>query len=98
MARVPAAALASATGTPLGTSFAPIHSANIAKVQDLVAVHAGDVMQAPLPPGDIEVLFIDLAKHWTVNDHVVRAFFPRLIPGRSIVVQRDYLHHQWNGW
>jgi hypothetical protein len=85
-------------GTPLGTSFAPIHAKNIAGLTDVVSVHAGDVMQAPLPPGDIEVLFIDLAKHWTVNDYVVRAFFPKLVPGRSIVIQQDYLYHTWTGW
>jgi hypothetical protein len=84
--------------TPLGTSFESIYRSNIKAVADLVSVHAGNVMQASLPPGDIEVLFIDLAKHWTVNDYLVRAFFPKLIPGRSIVIQQDYLFREWNGW
>jgi hypothetical protein len=84
--------------TPLESSFETIYRSNIEAVSDLVSVHAGNVMQAALPPGDIEVLFIDLAKHWTVNDYLVRTFFPKLIPGRSIVVQQDYLFHSWNGW
>ena len=61
-------------------------------------MHAGDVTKARLPDEDIEILFIDLAKHWTVNDYVVRAFFPKLIPGHSIVIQQDYLYHTWTGW
>jgi hypothetical protein len=84
--------------TPLGTSFEAIYRSNIEAVADLVSVHAGNVMQAALPPGDIEVLFIDLAKHWTVNDYLVRTFFPKLIPGRSVIIQQDYLFHSWSAW
>jgi hypothetical protein len=84
--------------TPRTTSFEPIFRENIAPFGDLVAVHPGDVKQAPVPDGPIEILFVDLAKHWTVSDYVVRAFFPRLVPGRSVVIQQDYLYHAWNGW
>jgi hypothetical protein len=46
----------------------------------------------------IEILFIDLAKHWDVCDWVTWQFFPHLIPGRSLVVQQDYLYHHWVAW
>jgi len=85
-------------GTPLGTSFLPIYEQNISGIADLVKVNAGDVMEADLPREPIEILFIDLAKHWTVNDYVVKNFFGRLIPGHSIVIQQDYLYHTWTGW
>ena len=85
-------------GTPLGMSFEPVYRENIKPFEDLVSVHRGDVTKSPLPVGEIEVLFIDLAKHWTVNDYVVRAFFPKLIPGHSVVIQQDYLFHTWTGW
>ncbi len=39
-----------------------------------------------------------MAKHWQVCDWVVWQFFPHLIPGRSLVVQQDYLYHHWVGW
>jgi len=39
-----------------------------------------------------------VAKHWTVCDWVTWQFFPHLIPGRSLVVQQDYLYHHWVGW
>ena len=42
--------------------------------------------------GLFEVLFIDLAKDWSINDHVARLFFPSLIPGQSVVIQQDYVH------
>ena len=84
--------------TPPATSFEPMFRENIASFADLVAVHAGDVTTAPVPQPPIEILFIDLAKHWTLSDHIVRAFFPRLIPGRSVVIQQDYLYHAWSGW
>lgn len=84
--------------TPLGTSFEADFRANIDGFSNLVSVHAGNVMQAALPPGNIELLFIDVAKHWTTSDYLVRYFFGKLIPGRSIVIQQDYLFHMWNGW
>lgn len=85
-------------GTPPATSFEAIFRENIAPFAGQVAVHPGDVKQAPVPDEPIEILFIDLAKHWETSDYVVRAFFPRLIPGKSIVVQQDYLYHVWTGW
>jgi len=42
--------------------------------------------------GPIEVLVIDIAKSTEVADHVAASFFPALVPGRSIVVQQDFLH------
>jgi len=42
--------------------------------------------------GPVEVLVIDLAKTAAAADAVAAAFFPALIPGRSVVVQQDFLH------
>jgi hypothetical protein len=81
-----------------GDSFEARFRANIAPVADLIEVHRGDVTAHGWNGAPIEVLFIDLAKHWIVSDHVVRTFFPHLIAGHSIVVQQDYLYHEWNGW
>ena len=40
----------------------------------------------------IEILMVDAAKSWELNGWVVSRMFPRLIPGRSVVVQQDYMH------
>ena len=38
-----------------------------------------------------QVLFIDVAKTWRINDVVIAQFFPKLIPGHSIIIQQDYM-------
>jgi SAM-dependent methyltransferase len=81
-----------------GESFKPLFDRHIARYADLVEVHAGDVRSCPWSGGPIEILFIDLAKHWTVCDWVTWQFFPRLIPGKSVVIQQDYLYHHWVAW
>jgi len=85
-------------GTPLDTSFEPIYRKNIAEVAHIVDVHGGDITKSGPSPQPIELLFIDCAKHWTVNDYMVRTFFPQLIPGHSIVIQQDYLYPTHTGW
>jgi hypothetical protein len=81
-----------------GESFRDQFESHIAPWADLVEVHAGDILAHDWKQGPIEILFIDLAKHWKVCDWVTWQFFPHLIPGRSVVVQQDYLYHHWVGW
>jgi SAM-dependent methyltransferase len=81
-----------------GESFRHLFDHNIASHAGLVEVHPGDVCSRPWTGGPIEILFIDVAKHWTVCDWVTWQFFPRLIPGRSVVIQQDYLFHHWVAW
>jgi hypothetical protein len=81
-----------------GDSFRPQFDRHIARYADLVEVHEGDIRAFPWTNGPIEILFVDVAKHWTVCDWVTWQFFPHLIPGRSVVVQQDYLYHHWVAW
>jgi SAM-dependent methyltransferase len=81
-----------------GTSFRERFDQNIAPYADLVEVHAGDICEQQWNGGPIEILFIDVAKHWTICDWLTWQFFPHLIPGRSFVVQQDYLYHHWVAW
>jgi hypothetical protein len=57
-----------------------------------LSVAAGDVLEMDWDRTPVEILFIDLAKSWALNRHVVPRFFPYLIPGRSVVLQQDYVH------
>lgn len=75
-----------------GDSFRPVFDANTASVRDLLVVHEGELAEAGWEERPIDVLFVDIAKTWAVNDVVTRRFFPRLVPGRSIVVQQDMAH------
>ncbi|HEV2722269.1 MAG TPA: class I SAM-dependent methyltransferase, partial [Thermoanaerobaculia bacterium] len=84
--------------TPIGTSFRAEFERNIAPVADLVEVHAGDLRDSRWNGGPIEILFIDIAKTPRTCDWITRHFFPHLIPGRSLVVQQDYLYGCWTAW
>ena len=56
----------------------------------------GDLLKMKWTGEPVEILFIDIAKSWALNDWVVSETFPCLIPGQSIVVQQDYVHYfEW---
>lgn len=76
---------------PTGTSTRPYYDSVIANVSEYVTVHEGDITTFPWPADrSIEILFIDVAKTWEVNDFLLQHFFPRLIPGVSTIIQQDY--------
>jgi hypothetical protein len=76
-----------------GDSVRPVFDRQTLDVKTLLTVHEGDLRAFPWADGaPIEVLFIDVSKSWELNDFIVREFFGALIPGRSIVIQQDYVH------
>jgi hypothetical protein len=74
----------------IGDSIESLFRANIAPWAHLVEVFPGDITKRSWSGGPIEILFIDLAKTWDVQRHLLCQFFPHLIPGVSLVVQQDY--------
>jgi hypothetical protein len=80
-------------GRPPGTSVFDLYEANIRPFRDMIVPHIGDFTTAPLPQEKIGILFVDVAKSWELNERVIRGYFPKLIPGRSIVVQQDHNDH-----
>ncbi|HEX8641337.1 MAG TPA: hypothetical protein VF704_09310 [Allosphingosinicella sp.] len=81
-----------------GASTRALFEANVAPFRALIEVHEGDITDGRWSGEPIEILFIDIAKHWSVCDWIVEQMFPRLIPGRSIVVQQDYLYGRGTAW
>ena len=81
-----------------GASTRSAFESNIAPYAPLVRIVEGDITATEPPDTPIEILFVDLAKHWTVCDWITENLFPRLIPGRSIVVQQDYLWGESTAW
>ena len=75
----------------IGASFRPAFDANIAPWARYVEVHEGDACAIGWSGEPIEVLFLDMVKTWQLNDLVLAQFLPCLIPGRSVIVQQDYL-------
>ncbi len=74
----------------VGDDIESIFRSNIAPWAHLVQVFPGDITKRSWSSGPIEILFIDLAKTWDVQRHLLTHFFPHLIPGVSVVVQQDY--------
>jgi len=56
---------------------------------DMISIAAGDVLTHKWDSGPIEILMIDLAKSWDLNDFVVDQWFPQLEVG-AYLVQQDY--------
>lgn len=75
----------------IGASFRPAFDANIAPWARYVDVKEGDAGAIGWSGEPIEVLFLDMVKSWHMNDVVLAQFLPCLIPGRSVIVQQDYL-------
>ena len=80
-----------------GESFRPHFDNNTRSVSALLKVNEGDILQIGWPGEPIEILFIDISKHWLINDMLMTDFFPRLIPGRSVVIQQDFVF-EWCPW
>lgn len=81
----------------LGESFLDIFLRSIRDNLDLVEVRAGELLKVGRVDSPIEVLTIDLAKSPSLNAYVLRHWFRRLIPGRSIVIHQD-LHSPYFPW
>jgi hypothetical protein len=62
----------------------------LAPYLDLINFNQGDFLESPLPASPIEICFVDISKTPALNDHIIKNYFTRLIPGHSIVVQQDY--------
>lgn len=56
-----------------------------------VTLQVGDIGQMRWTGGPVEILSVDAAKGSAMADHIAAEFFPALVPGRSILVQQDYL-------
>jgi hypothetical protein len=57
-----------------------------------ISVSPGNLLDMSWDSSPVEILFVDIAKSWELNAAVVQRFFKRLIPGKSVVVQQDYVH------
>lgn len=80
-------------GRTPGETVLDLFEANVATWRPFLDVRVGDFGEHAAPRDRIGLCFIDIAKTCDLNDHVVRTLFPRLIPGRSILIQQDYNDH-----
>ena len=80
--------------TSLGDSIRGIFESQVLPVRDMLEVHAGDFHTVSWQHQPIEILMVDIAKTESLGKHVVKEFFPDLLPGDSFVIHQDY-HHPW---
>jgi hypothetical protein len=69
----------------------PVAERNLAPWAGKVTLYQGDIGDMRWTGGPIEILSVDAAKGSAMADHIAAEFFPALVPGRSILVQQDYL-------
>jgi hypothetical protein len=80
-------------GRAPGDSVRDLFDKYLLNYRDMVSVHEGDFIVADPPKPSIDILFVDITKTWGLNDIIIKRFFPKLIPGKSILLQQDYNDH-----
>lgn len=80
-------------GRKSGDTSLDLFLSNTTDYRKNLFIHAGDLMEASAPPEEISILFVDVAKSRDLNSKLLREFFPKLIPGSSIVIQQDHNDH-----
>lgn len=69
----------------------PVVQRHLAPWAGRVTLQVGDIGDMRWTGGPVEILSVDAAKGSAMADHIAAEFFPALVPGRSIVIQQDYL-------
>ena len=77
-----------------GESFEAELRRNVEPVKDLVDLRIGDFMDATDPGCPVEILFLDILKAPTLSLRAFRMFYPKLVPGQSLVVHQDYFFEE----
>lgn len=80
--------------TAIGDGYLDLFEKTTLPFASLINVHPGDFMQYQWPGAPVEILFVDIAKTWELNAHLLREFFPRLTE-EAVVIQQDY-YHAWH--
>jgi len=80
-----------------GDDFLHFFLDQIREVRDAVVTHKCDFEEASWAGGEIDLLFIDIAKTPSLNRVVLERFLPTVVPGEGFMVQQDF-HNPDNPW
>jgi len=75
-----------------GADIFPLARRLLAPWAPAITFHRGEIDRLGWDGGPIGLLVMDASKSDATMDRMAETFFPHLIPGRSLVVQQDYLH------
>jgi hypothetical protein len=78
---------------PQGTSFLPAFWDNVGGYASQIRAERQDLTRYRWSGGDIELLFVDAAKSWTLLNAIFAGFGDALVPGKSRVILQDYRHY-----
>ncbi|SMX46667.1 hypothetical protein [Maliponia aquimaris] len=79
---------------PHGTDLLPVAAEFLRPWGQGIELRKGQIEDIGWPGGEIEVLVMDASKTAESMDQMSAQFLPHLIPGRSVVVQQDFLWWQ----
>jgi hypothetical protein len=74
-----------------GRDIMPIARRHLSSWKDRITFHQGEVQQLGWDGSPIEILAVDIGKRASVLDEIAAQFYPHLIPGRSLLIQQDFL-------
>ncbi|AGB74961.1 MULTISPECIES: class I SAM-dependent methyltransferase [Rhizobium] len=77
----------------IGNDMLALFKQFVEKFGDVVT-HRGQIEDAEWTEGPIEILFVDICKSWEATRHVMRQFYPSLLPNESLVIHQDFQHFQ----
>jgi hypothetical protein len=69
-----------------------LYMANLGALARHVRIYRGDITFMTWCGRPIEILFLDICKSRRIWQHILKTFYPSLIPGISVVVHQDYHH------
>jgi hypothetical protein len=75
-----------------GASFRHLYDRNVGKLARYVRTFEGDILSAPKPDGPISILFLDVIWSWEATEALADQLYPKLIPGRSVLIHQDFVY------
>ncbi len=75
-----------------GDSFRHIYDGIVRDYASYIQTFEGDIVTAPKPEGPIAVLFLDVLWNWDVTRSLAEDFYPKLEPGRSLLIHQDFVY------
>lgn len=75
-----------------GESFLPHYLHNITSYWHYVNTYPGDFLSYNWIGRPIGLIFCDISKSPALDAHMWREFIPHMLPGRSVLVQQDFVH------
>jgi hypothetical protein len=75
-----------------GDSFRPEFELVVRRWRERIVVHEGDLLKESWADGPIELLLVDAMKSWELASHVLRHFYPALLPEDGYLIHQDFSH------